>query len=88
VAASSLDKLIFLWDLTTGIILKRLFAYTDQIYYIQFTPDYQFLISGSVGKTVLSWNVGPFGTDQPLTRLEGHNVSRKIIVTLFPNKTD
>jgi WD40 repeat protein len=49
---------------------------------MRFTPDYQFLVSGSLDKTLLSWNVGPHETDQPLARFEGHNVSSKIIYYL------
>jgi WD40 repeat protein len=88
VATGGLDKAIWIWDLTTGNLLKKLLAHTDCIYCIRFTPDNQFLVSGSLDKTLLSWNVGPLGTDKPLTRFEGHNVSRKIIYYLVSQQTD
>lgn len=79
VAAGSLDKVIRIWDLLTGYLLKKLEAHTDSIYSIRLTPDSQFLVSGSLDKTLLSWNVGPLGIYKPLKRFEGHNVSCKIV---------
>jgi glucose repression regulatory protein TUP1 len=79
VVAGSLDNVIWVWDLTTGNLLKRLSAHTDSVYCVRFTPDDQFLVSGSLDKTLRSWDVGPLGTDKPLIRFEGHNVSRTVI---------
>jgi len=88
VAAGSLDKVIRIWHLTTGNLLKRLSAHTKSIYCVRFTPDCQFLVSGSLDKTLLSWHAGHLGTDQPLIRFDGHNVSRKIVYDLVSHRTD
>jgi hypothetical protein len=82
VAAGGLNKVIWIWDLTTGYLRKRLSAHTDSIYCIGFTPDHKFVVSGSWDKTLRSWDVGPLGTDKPLIRFEGHNVSRTVIYYL------
>ena len=55
VAAGSLDNNIYLWNITSGHLLRKLSAHSDRVYSVRFTKDDYMLLSGSLDKTVMSW---------------------------------
>ena len=56
-ATSSYDKLIKLWDVTTGQEIHTLKDHIDAVYAIAFTPDGKRLVSGSADRGVKIWDV-------------------------------
>ncbi|KAG6894392.1 hypothetical protein C0992_006292, partial [Termitomyces sp. T32_za158] len=57
VAVSSLDETIRIWDVATGVLIKRLQGHKDTVYSIAFTPDGRGLVSGSLDKTLKYWDI-------------------------------
>jgi WD40 repeat protein len=57
VAAGSLDTVIWIWDVATGILVEQLQRHKDSVYSVTFTPDGKGLISGSLDKTLKFWDV-------------------------------
>ena len=57
VAAGSLDNVIRIWDVSTGLLLERLRGYTNRVYSAAFTPDGKGLVTGSLDKTLKLWDV-------------------------------
>jgi serine/threonine protein kinase len=63
------DRLIKIWDLTTGQELRSLIGHSSYINTIAITPDGQSILSGSADRTVKVWDLQ---TGQLLRTLEGH----------------
>ena len=57
VAAGSLDTVVRIWDVTTGMLIERLRGHRDSVYSVAFTPDGKGLVSGSLDKTLKYWDV-------------------------------
>jgi len=57
VAAGSLDTVVRIWDVTTGMLVERLRGHRDSVYSVAFTPDGKGLVSGSLDKTLKYWDV-------------------------------
>ena len=59
-----------IWDITTGRILNKLVGHTNSISSVAFSPNSQFLATGSWDNITLIWNlkVGII-----LMKLEGHS---------------
>jgi len=55
-ATSSYDKLIYVWDTSTGAKLKTLKDHIDAIYALAFTPDGKRLVSVSADRGVKVWD--------------------------------
>ncbi|MBZ2187271.1 MAG: hypothetical protein K7J46_21415 [Bryobacter sp.] len=55
-ATASYDKLIKLWDATTGKEIRTLKDHIDAIYALEFTPDGQRLVSGAADRSIKVWN--------------------------------
>ena len=57
VAAGSLDTVVRIWDVATGVLVERLRGHRDSVYSVAFTPDGKGLVSGSLDKTLKFWDV-------------------------------
>jgi len=57
VAAGSLDTVVRIWDVATGMLIERLRGHRDSVYSVAFTPDGKGLVSGSLDKTLKYWDV-------------------------------
>jgi general transcriptional corepressor TUP1 len=57
VAAGSLDTIVRIWDVKSGILVDRLRGHRDSVYSVAFTPDGRGLVSGSLDKTLKYWDV-------------------------------
>jgi WD40 repeat protein len=55
-ASGGLDRLVRIWDIETGRLLRSLRGHTDDIRAILFTADGQTLITGSEDRTIRFWN--------------------------------
>lgn len=58
VAAGSLDTVVRIWDVSSGVLVERLRGHRDSVYSVAFTPDGKGLVSGSLDKTLKYWDVG------------------------------
>jgi WD40 repeat protein len=56
IATASYDKLIKLWDATTGQEVRTLKDHIDAIYALAFTPDGKRLVSGAADRSIKVWN--------------------------------
>ena len=59
VAAGSLDTIVRIWDVASGLLVERLKGHKDSVYSVAFTPDGKGLVSGSLDKTLKYWDVRP-----------------------------
>lgn len=57
VAAGSLDTVVRIWDVSSGVLVERLRGHRDSVYSVAFTPDGKGLVSGSLDKTLKYWDV-------------------------------
>jgi glucose repression regulatory protein TUP1 len=57
VAAGSLDTVVYIWDVATGMLIERLRGHRDSVYSIAFAPDEKGLVSGSLDKTLKYWDI-------------------------------
>ncbi len=56
IATSSYDKLIKLWDASTGKEIRTLKDHIDAIYSLDFSPDGKRLVSGAADRSIKVWN--------------------------------
>ena len=61
VAAGSLDTVVRIWDVGSGVLVERLRGHRDSVYSVAFTPDGKGLVSGSLDKTLKYWDVSGLG---------------------------
>jgi len=68
VAAGSLDSVVRIWDVASGVLVERLRGHEDYIYSVAYTPDGKGLVSGSLDKMLKYWDVSALGsTTSPCT---------------------
>lgn len=60
-AAGSLDKHVWVWDVETGNLLHRLPGHADSVYSVAFDATGRTLASGSLDKTVKLWRLNTSG---------------------------
>ncbi|PWA53942.1 G-protein beta WD-40 repeat-containing protein [Artemisia annua] len=56
-ASASFDSTIKLWDVETGSLLHSLAAHGDPVYSVAFSPNGEYLASGSLDKCMHIWSV-------------------------------
>ena len=57
VAAGSLDSVIRIWEVASGMLLDSLRGHRDSVYSVAFTPDGKGIISGSLDKSLKLWDL-------------------------------
>jgi dipeptidyl aminopeptidase/acylaminoacyl peptidase len=57
VASASYDKLVKIWDVTTGKQLHSLKEHTDAVYAVAFMPDGKRLVSAAGDRTLKVWDI-------------------------------
>ena len=57
VAAGSLDSVIRIWEVSSGILLDSLRGHRDSVYSVAFTPDGKSIISGSLDRSLKLWDL-------------------------------
>ena len=57
VAAGSLDTVVRIWEVATGVLVEQLRGHRDSVYSVAFTPDGKGLVSGSLDKTLKFWDL-------------------------------
>ncbi|MGF1580203.1 MAG: protein kinase [Gemmataceae bacterium] len=72
VASAGLDRMIKLWDVESGTVLKTLVGHTRPIRAISFAPDDSFLASAAAGGKIILWDP-QLGTK--LREITAHNRS-------------
>ncbi len=55
-ASAGVDRLVRIWDIETGRLLRSMRGHTNDIRAIVFTPDGQTLATGSEDRTIRLWN--------------------------------
>lgn len=55
IASGSNDKIIKLWEATTGKLIRKIEGHADMILSINFSPDGRYISSGGWDKTVKVW---------------------------------
>lgn len=68
-ASGGSDKVIKLWNIETGQLLKSLEGHAESVLSVAFSPDGKMLASGGADKTVKLWNVA---TGREIKLPEGH----------------
>lgn len=56
IASGGLDKCIFLWDVSTGQVVKRYRAHHGFINCVQFNEESTVILSGSIDCSVKTWD--------------------------------
>eukprot|EP01028_Stygiella_incarcerata_P005562 TRINITY_DN2338_c0_g1_i1.p1 TRINITY_DN2338_c0_g1~~TRINITY_DN2338_c0_g1_i1.p1 ORF type:complete len:475 (+),score=88.49 TRINITY_DN2338_c0_g1_i1:225-1649(+) len=56
-ATASFDATVRLWDVERGVCLQRLTKHTDPVYSVAFSPNGEFLVSGSFDTCLHVWSV-------------------------------
>lgn len=97
VAAGSLDKSIFVWEIETGLLVQTSEGHLDSVYGIAFSPDSQQVISASLDLTLKIWKLSPdnvSSSEQKPTKedcthtLKGHKVRQRFILNEADNVQD
>ncbi len=68
-ASAGDDKMIRLWDVTTGKELQRFAGHDNWVYTVTFSPDGKILASAGIDQTIRLWNVA---TGREIKQLLGH----------------
>src|SRR5205085_11427012 len=56
-ASCSYDRLVKLWDVSTGKLLRDLKDHSDAVYGVRFSPDGKLLATGGADRAVKVWDV-------------------------------
>ena len=61
VAAGSLDAIVRIWEVATGVLVMRLRGHQDSVTCVAFTPDGRGIVSGSLDNTLKLWENWKWG---------------------------
>ena len=79
VISASRDKIIKLWDINTGELIRNFEGHTSYVYSVAITPDGKYIVSGSKDKTIKLWNIH---TGKLLKTIKRHKGSvRSVAIT-------
>ena len=81
-ASGGVDRLVRMWDIETGRLLRSLSGHTSDIRAIVFTPDGQTLATGSEDRTIRLWNPK---TGEPLKLLFSRYDHNVVSLSLSPD---
>ena len=70
------DGTVYLWDLASGELLKRLEGHTSGVLDVVFSPSGQRALSGSYDHTAILWDLD---SGEIIQRLEGHTASVRAV---------
>jgi WD40 repeat protein len=86
-AAGSLDNIVRIWEIATGILVDRLRGHESSVYSVVFTPDGKGVVSGSLDMTMKLWDISPLynlkarevgtgpGVGRCVSEFRGHKVN-------------
>ena len=77
----SWDKTMRLWDVESGVWLRRFSGHSGSVRCVTFSPDGRFALSGSLDDSLIVWDVK---TGEIQSRLKGHK-SRVLDVAFSPD---
>lgn len=69
IACANYDKMVRIWDIATGDLIRVLSGHKDQVWGVEFSPDGSFLASASEDKTIRIWDTATWSCCHIL---EGH----------------
>jgi len=69
IVSGSSDKMVKLWEASTGLLLRTLKGHRDWVRSVAVSPDGRTIVSGGVDNTVKFWEAS---TGRLLRTLEGH----------------
>lgn len=67
-ASASADDSIILWNVSNGLLVRRLEGHSADVLEVEYSPDGRYLASGSSDRTLILWDLETFETRV----LEGH----------------
>ncbi|OJA14902.1 hypothetical protein AZE42_10546 [Rhizopogon vesiculosus] len=79
VATGSLDTVVRIWDIGTGMLIESLRGHRDSIYSVAFTPNGKGLVSGSLDKTLKYWDISGLVTKHKEQAVKGKKSSQCIM---------
>lgn len=79
VAAGSLDTVVRIWDMATGVLVDQLRGHRDSVYSVTFTPDGKGLVSGSLDKILKFWDVSWLSEAYATRSVDSHQSPRQVI---------
>ena len=75
VASGSRDKIIKIWNIETGKVIRNLEEHTDTVWSICLSSNGKTLVSGSYDKYIIVWNVE---TGKVIRKIQGGNMIRSV----------
>lgn len=78
VAAACDNNSLMLWDIKTGVLLKRFISHGEIVRSVGFSPDGCTLVSGSLDNSIMTWEIGPTDFQTPTKHMQLHRVSFKL----------
>ncbi|ETO21756.1 G-protein beta WD-40 repeats containing protein [Reticulomyxa filosa] len=71
IVSSSAEKIIEIWDITSGKVIKTLKGHTHSVYNVEFSSDGNMIVSCSEDGTIRLWDIRSEGNE--IKKLQGHS---------------